>query len=98
MLYIIAIMALGILAGFMLRRRQFKYLDTVMMVVVWLLLFLLGVEAGSDERVVRWIASLGGEAVVISLGGVIGSSVCALLLWRVSGYKKVEERRGGHEG
>lgn len=84
MVVIICMIALGIVAGYFLRRRKLRYLDNIVMGIIWLLLFLLGVEAGSDERIVRWIASLGIEAFAISLGGVIGSSALALILWRLT--------------
>ena len=82
MLTIILIMAVGALAGYCLRRRQIKRLDNVMTVIIWLLLFLLGVEAGSDERIIRWIGTLGVEALFISVGGFVGSVVLAWLLWK----------------
>lgn len=90
MLIILGTMAVGIVVGYILRNRKLSRLDSVMVCLVWLLLFLLGVAAGSDERIVRWIASLGMEALIISLGGVAGSSVLALLLWKFA-------RRGAKE-
>lgn len=88
MLTIISAMAVGIIAGFFLRHKKIRFLDEAMLVIIWLLLFLLGVEAGSDDRIVKWIASLGLEALVITIGGVAGSSVCAMLLWKYSRQDK----------
>ena len=82
MFTIICIMFLGIGAGYLLRRRRLGFLDKTVTAVIWLLLFLLGVEAGSDERIVRWIGTLGIEAFLITLGGVAGSAVFAMLLWK----------------
>lgn len=84
MLIIICVMLLGIVTGYFLRRRKLRFLDDFMLGVIWLLLFLLGVAAGSDEMIVRWIVSLGLEALIISLGGVAGSSALAWMLWRYS--------------
>lgn len=84
MVIIMGILALGISAGYLLRHRKIKVLDNIIPVTIWALLFLLGVEAGSDERIVRWIASLGVEAFIISLGGIIGSSIFAFGLWKYS--------------
>lgn len=95
MLIIISTMAAGIVAGYFLRRRPLKYLDNIMMVVIWLLLFLLGLQAGGDERIVSWIASLGFEALVVSLAGVAGSSLFAMLLWR---FVRSGRKSGGKEG
>lgn len=97
MLIIIVTMVLGIVAGYILRHKKMRYLDNFMLCIIWLLLFLLGVEAGSDERIVRWIASLGMEAFVISLGGVIGSSLFAFLLWKF-GLNKDNKKGAESEG
>ena len=45
MFKIILIMASGILAGWLLRRRNLRLLGRIISVLIWLLLFLLGVEA-----------------------------------------------------
>ena len=94
MLYIIGVMARGIMAGYLLRKKRLGNLDGMMTVLIWLLLFLLGVQAGSDERIVRWLASLGAEALIISIGGVVGSSLFAMLLWRWAGGNDREKRVG----
>lgn len=94
MLYIIGVMALGIMAGYLLRKKRLGNLDGTTTVLIWLLLFLLGVQAGSDERIVRWLASLGAEALIISIGGVIGSSLFAMLLWRWAGGNDRKDRAG----
>lgn len=99
MFIVIGIMALGIAAGYLLRNRNLKRLGNVISVLIWLLLFLLGVEAGSDERIVKGIASLGGEALVISAAGVAGSSLFAMVLWKMTGgrRKAAQEKKGGEE-
>lgn len=89
MLIIIGIMAVGLLTGYLLRHRPMKYLGKVITVVIWLLLFFLGVAAGSDERIVRWIASLGAEALAVSVAGVLGSSAFAYLLWKYAGSQSL---------
>lgn len=89
MFKIILIMASGIAIGWMLRRRKLTHLGKVTNFLIWVLLFLLGVEVGGDERIIRGIASLGLEAVAVAAGGVAGSALLALLLWR--------RARGGRE-
>lgn len=87
MIRIILIMAAGIGTGYLLRGRNLRHLGKVISVLIWLLLFLLGVEVGGDERIVKGIASLGAEAVIISLAGVLGSVILALALWKFSSSK-----------
>lgn len=87
---IIVSMALGIAAGYLLRKSKLRYLGRVTMAIIWLLLFLLGIEAGGDDRIVRWIGTLGLEALAVSAAGVAGSSLLALLLWKWSVPKAAE--------
>lgn len=82
MLTIIIIMFCGIALGRLLRHRKLPWLGIATNVLIWLLLFLLGIEVGNDDRIIRGIASLGLEALVIALAGVAGGAVLSLLLWR----------------
>lgn len=82
MFTIILIMTSGIALGWLLRNRRLLFLGRVTNMLIWLLLFLLGVEVGGDERIVRGIASLGVEAAVVAAAGVAGSSLLAWALWR----------------
>lgn len=81
MFKIILIMASGIAIGWLLHRRKLTHLGKVTNFLIWVLLFLLGVEVGGDERIIRGIASLGLEAIAVAAGGVAGSALLALLLW-----------------
>ena len=82
MLTIIIIMFCGIALGRLLRNRKLPWLGVATNVLIWLLLFLLGIGVGNDDRIIRGIASLGLEALVIALAGVAGGAVLSLLLWR----------------
>lgn len=82
MLTIIIMMFCGIALGRLLRHRKLPWLGVATNVLIWLLLFLLGIEVGNDDRIIRGIASLGLEALVIALAGVAGGAVLSLLLWR----------------
>lgn len=88
-------MAAGIGAGYLLRRRPLRHLGKVISLLIWILLFLLGVEVGGDERIVKGIASLGLEAVVITFAGVCGCGVLALILWKLVKGKKGGEPNEG---
>ena len=97
MFKIILIMASGILAGWLLRGRNLRLLGKIISALIWVLLFLLGVEVGGEERIVKGIASLGLEAVVIAIGGVGGCSLFALGLWRISNRpsNSTKDEKGG---
>lgn len=52
--------------------------------LIWLLLFLLGIEVGSNEMIVRSLPTLGVEALLLSTAATLGCCVLAWALWRVS--------------
>lgn len=84
MFTIITIMLSGMLTGYLLRRFLFGRLGRVIAVFIWTLLFLLGLEVGSNERIVSGLATLGLEAILITLAGTLGSVWAAWGLWRTT--------------
>ena len=82
MFTIITIMLSGMLTGYLLRRFLFGRLGRVIAALIWTLLFLLGLEVGSNERIVSGLATLGLEAILITLAGTLGSVWAAWRLWR----------------
>lgn len=88
MFIVILIMIAGIAVGRLLRHRRLRYLGNVTNMLIWVLLFLLGVEVGSDERIVNGIATLGVEAVGVAIAGVAGSAALASGLWLWSKKRK----------
>lgn len=93
MLKIMAIMGAGALLGFLLRRlRGLKHLGSTSMATIVLLLFLMGVEIGGNERIVQNLTSLGVEALVIAVAATLGSVVAARIV-----YYKFFNRQGHEE-
>jgi len=82
MLNIVLIMLCGIGAGYLFRNKKISFIGRVITVLIWVLLFLLGIEVGANPRIVNGLQTLGLEAVVLSLGGSAGSVLFAWLLWR----------------
>lgn len=91
MFTIIAIMFLGILAGRLTRRWRLRGVHGLVTPLIWVLLFLLGLEAGSNDQVVRSLPTLGLEALALALGATAGCLVLAGWLWRR--IRRGEERR-----
>ena len=85
-------MLLGILAGFLLHRRRLEVVRRLITGLIWVLLFLLGVEVGSNERITRGLHTLGLEALAIAVAGTLGSVLAAWGLWRLAtrGRKEVQ--------
>lgn len=81
----------GIAVGFLLRNRNTKHLSSVTTVLIWLLLLLLGIEVGGNPRIVSGMQTLGVEALLLTIGGSIGTVVLSWLLW-VYIYNKEEKK------
>ena len=81
MLIIVAIMLCGIAVGYLLRNWDTRFISHVITALIWLLLFLLGIEVGSNPRIVMGMHTLGIEALLLTIGGAVGTTLCAWLLW-----------------
>lgn len=46
-----------------------------------MLLFLLGVEVGTNPDIIAGLGTIGVEALIITVAAVLGSALVALLLW-----------------
>lgn len=82
MLVLFAVIFGGILTGRLSIDRRLAFLPSLITGIIWVLLFLLGVEIGSDPAVVRGATSLGVTAFVIFACSAAGSIGAAWLLWR----------------
>ena len=72
----------GILCGYLLRKRRIPHVQQATTILIWVLLFLLGLNIGSNEQIINSIGSLGVEALLITVFATMGSLVAAWLLWR----------------
>jgi uncharacterized membrane protein YbjE (DUF340 family) len=82
MFTVIGITLSGIVCGVLLRKHRLRGVGRITMVLIWALLFLLGVEVGGDSHIVESLHTLGLESVVICLCSTLGSVVAAWILWR----------------
>lgn len=80
-LAIIGTMAVGILIGYLLRNKDCGFISKVSTLSVWVLLFLLGIEVGGDDKILHGLHTIGLEAFIITIGGTMGSILLAWLLW-----------------
>lgn len=101
MLKIVVIMFCGVGTGYLLRNKKMSFIGRIITVLIWLLLFLLGIEVGSNPRIIQGLQALGWEALVLTLGGSAGSVLFAWALWRMIDRKRVRsnevvsEEKGG---
>lgn len=82
MFTIIGLMLTGMLVGYLLRKQNLRKIHQVITVLIWLLLFILGIEVGSNEQIIKGLHTIGLEAVLLTLGGTLGSVIGAWALWK----------------
>lgn len=59
--------------------------------LIWLLLLVLGLEVGSNARVMDSLLTLGGESLLLAVGATLGSVLLAKALWQW--VNRVEKRK-----
>lgn len=90
MFIVIGLMMLGMGLGYLLRKRQITWIHQAITILIWGLLFLLGLEVGNNRRVIEGLHTLGLEAIAITVACTLGSVLAAWGLW-IFLYK----RKGG---
>jgi len=83
MFIVIAFMMGGIGVGYLLRQHKLRFIHRIILMLIWLLLFLLGLEVGANKTVIHQFGNLGFEAFLLTFAGTLGSIVFAGLLWRL---------------
>lgn len=81
MFIVLGCMIAGVFVGFLFRRWKIRFIHRLILTLIWVLLFLLGLEVGANETVVSQIPKLGWQAFVLAAGGTLGSVFAAKLLW-----------------
>lgn len=92
MFTIIGIMLTGMLLGYLLRSKRLTWIHKVITLLIWLLLFLLGIDVGGNEAIVKGLHAIGLEALIITAAAVTGSTLAAQTL--VSAPYTLSEKGG----
>lgn len=75
-------MLLGITVGFILRNNiKSTLINHLIFGVILLLLFLMGLSIGTDNKLIRVLPSLGLQAIIISFFSTFGSIIAGWIIW-----------------
>ncbi|MCF7793543.1 MAG: LysO family transporter [Candidatus Cloacimonetes bacterium] len=93
MLIVLLFLAAGIFAGHLLKQKKNIILlsNKLLMLSIFLLLFLLGVEVGKNQTILSNFADIGIKAILISLSGIFSSVFLSMFVYRIFFRKKDEE-------
>lgn len=85
MFEILMLMSAGILIGFFLRGRQriVFVIEKATGFAIYILLFLLGISVGTNDRVLSNFGMIGFNAIIIALSSVAGSILFSFILYKV---------------
>ena len=85
------IMLCGIAMGYLLRNKNTRIVSRIITALIWLLLFLLGIEVGSNPRIVMGMQTLGIDALLLTIGGAVGTILFSWLLWKYVSRKEASK-------
>ena len=91
MFTIILMMLGGIALGYICRNLDMGWVKHLITGLIWLLLLVLGLEVGSNARVMDSLLTLGGESLLLAVGATLGSVLLAKALWQW--VNRVEKRK-----
>ncbi|MFV0483727.1 MAG: LysO family transporter [Bacteroidales bacterium] len=84
MFEVLAILGFGVLCGTIVSRfieLKEKYISKSITIVIYALLFVLGISVGSNDEVVNNLHSLGLQSLLISVFGIFGSIILAKIVY-----------------
>ena len=83
MITVLALMTLGIFIGLFINNRPkiIKGVDKMTTWSIYLLLFLLGIGVGLNEKIINNLHSIGLQAIILTIGAVLGSLIFAYITY-----------------
>ncbi len=80
---ILSILIGSMVLGYLLRKKlNAKLLDRLLLYSIFLLLFLMGVAIGSDEKILSSLPILGMNALYLALASILGSIIFAWFIYQ----------------
>ena len=90
MFTVITIMFVGIVLGYLFRRKTIlQKLNKPINYTIYLLLFILGVSVGGNKEIIDSLPTLGGQALLLAFAGTLGSLLAAWIVYRLFFKKSV---------
>ncbi len=87
---ILAILIISILIGYLLRHHlNPKPLNFALKISIYVLLFFMGVNIGTNQKLLDNLPSLGFQALIITTCAITGSLLSALILYKI--WKKTKK-------
>lgn len=84
MIEVLVLFGIGILIGWGIRNRPniIKLNDKLVTWAIFLLLFLLGINVGTNEKIINNLSTIGVQSLLLTLAAMVGSVILAFLLYK----------------
>ena len=82
-LLVVLLFVVGIIVGRLFRNKQTirKNIDRLVSVAIFILLFLLGISVGINDKIIADFSNIGYNAIILTLGAVLGSLILAKVVY-----------------
>lgn len=91
-LIIVCLFAVGMGLGYLFRKKlKEPVVSRTTTIIIYLLLFMLGVSVGGNETVMSSLDTIGLHAVIITAGAMIGSMIMAWIIYKFI-YKGIKTK------
>ena len=93
MLPVLLLMTIGFILGYILRNKTkfILFSNKATTLIIYMLLFLLGIGVGLNKTIVSNIANIGLQAISITFGAVFGSLILAYITYKLFFIQKNEK-------
>ncbi|MBN2663254.1 MAG: LysO family transporter [Bacteroidales bacterium] len=84
MLLLLGILFGGLLIGYLLKgeKKIEKWLDKLIMIAIFLLLFFIGIDVGANELIINNLHKIGFNALILTIGGVLGTILMSTIVYK----------------
>jgi uncharacterized membrane protein YbjE (DUF340 family) len=85
MITVLVLMTLGIILGYFISEKKslIKISDKLTTICIYLLLFLLGIGVGLNDKIIANIGTIGLQAIIITAGALLGSLILAYFTYKI---------------
>ena len=93
MIPVLLFMTIGFILGYVLRNKSkfILFSNKATTLIIYLLLFLLGIGVGLNKTIVSNMAKIGLQAILITFGAVLGSLILAYITYTLFFIQKNEK-------
>lgn len=93
MITVLVIMIVGMICGYLLKEKKkiLRVSEKMTTAIIFVLLFILGIGVGLNEKVISGIDIIGWQAMAITLGSIFGSVILSFITYKLFFTSKNEK-------